>query len=85
MKKEEEDIAVLIYQDCLRRRAEAAAASSLTRPGRTSPRLIDNDVSTKSEVKAAPKRKRRSNDHLDTEHIAKGAEQEQQHRMHESS
>ena len=72
MEKEEEDIAVLIYQDCLRRRAEAAAAaaSSLTRPGRTSPRLIDNDVSTKSEVKAAPKRKRRSNDHLDTEHIA---------------
>ena len=63
---------MLIYQDCLRRRAEAAAAaaSSLTRPGRTSPRLIDNDVSTKSEVKAAPKRKRRSNDHLDTEHIA---------------
>mmetsp|Transcript_1197 Transcript_1197/g.2399 ORF Transcript_1197/g.2399 Transcript_1197/m.2399 type:complete len:99 (+) Transcript_1197:55-351(+) len=67
MEKEEEDFAVLVYQDTMRRRAEAAAmaeaaaaaGNSLTRPRRTSPRLMDNDGTTKSEVKeAAPKRKR---------------------------
>ena len=48
MEKEEGDIAVLIYQDCLRRKAEAAAIAA----------AVDNDVSKK--VNAAPKTKRAS-------------------------
>ena len=75
----EEDYAALIYQDTMRMRAEAAAIakvaaakSSESRPIRTSPRLMlmDNDGSTKSEVKEAPKKKRKSTDDSDTGHSA---------------